>query len=283
MNIDNILKTNEEFIEFYNKNIAIGKEYLKNKTFIIVGLVRNVGNILNANIEKISNILQQTKDYKIFLFENDSTDDTKEILKQISINNHNFYYRSENNVRKQYGTTREKERTQALSEYRNLYLEWIKQNYSDYDFTVVVDLDFKDFSKDGFYNSLGWFEQLDLIDGISGNSFEYKQIFGDNKSNHLWNYDSWAYRGNWWVDQNTLANLYSYNPSLWFGFWIPPVGSNIIKVNSAFGGMTIYKTNKLLFGQYEGYDCEHVCLHKNLSLNPEGFNLFLNPSQRMIV
>ena len=62
-----------------------------------------------------------------------------------------------------------------------------------------------------------------------------------------------------------------------------PVGLPIIPVNSAFGGMVIYKMDKFKVGTYDGIDCEHVCFHYNLKQNISNFQLVLNPSQIMLV
>jgi hypothetical protein len=70
---------------------------------------------------------------------------------------------------------------------------------------------------------------------------------------------------------------------LWFGFWIPPKGSAPIKINSGFGGMAIYKTKFYLIGNYSGVDCEHVTFHYDIVNKNSKFNLFLNPSQVMLM
>ena len=70
----------------------------------------------------------------------------------------------------------------------------------------------------------------------------------------------------------------------WFQWWLPIPGSPPIKVNSAFGGCCIYKTDKYLSGRYNGSNCEHVTLHGDIFVNNEGqFNLFANPSMVMYV
>jgi hypothetical protein len=95
------------------------------------------------------------------------------------------------------------------------------------------------------------------------------------QNNMLLNYDSWAYRHTWWEDLQ--ENMH------WFPMWFPFAGSLPFKVNSAFGGSVLYETKMFLSADYDGYDCEHVCFHKNiLTKNPE-CKLFMNPSQLMVV
>jgi hypothetical protein len=174
------------------------------------------------------------------------------------------------------------ERTNALAEYRNRLKDYVKQHLADYDFIIVSDMDFVDFSDLGCYNSFGWLARHpDTIDAVAGNSFEYKNVTLANQKS-LWNYDSWAFRYTWWNQLPVLDSM-TYNGMLWFGFFIMPVGSPIIPVNSAFGGMTIYKTNQFIQATYDGYDCEHVCFHYSLKQNIPSFQLVLNPSQIMLL
>jgi hypothetical protein len=148
-----------------------------------------------------------------------------------------------------------------------------------------MDMDFIDISNTGFFNSFGWLKEYPNIDAMSGNSFEIKDIFNTSELT-LWNYDSWAFRGSWWDDlqgKKLTEHYNNYNRMLWFGLWILPVGSRPISVNSAFGGMCIYKTKHYTSGQYASYDCEHVTFHYDISNKNPGFALCLNPSQVMLM
>lgn len=52
----------------------------------------------------------------------------------------------------------------------------------------------------------------------------------------------------------------------------------MLPVHSCFGGFGIYRTPAILACQYDGSDCEHVTLHRNM--RDRGFGqIFLNPSQ----
>lgn len=282
MNIDDILYPSPEFKNNYNEIVEHGEQHLAQHSIVIAGLVRNLEKELEKNITKLIAFGKKAKHYKIVLFENDSTDNTKEILSQLSKNNDNIIVRMETFNRKQFGQTRETERTEALAEYRNQLLNTIKEQYSDYDYVVVTDTDFVDFSLSGCYNSFGWLGRHPDVDAIAGNSFELKKVFSPDGPDSLWNYDSWAYRPSWWT--YTLSSTFvNYDPMLWFGIWIPPVGSSIFAVNSAFGGMCIYKTKMFISGEYSGYDCEHVTFHYSLVKNNTTFKLYLNPSQVMLV
>ena len=86
------------------------------------------------------------------------------------------------------------------------------------------------------------------------------------------NYDSFAFRLNYW----------KYREMLWYAFFNLPIGTNPIAVNSAFGGSCIYRREQYK-PLYEGNDCEHVELHKNLTTINDNFRMYCNPSQIMLV
>lgn len=280
-NIEKLLPPAPEFQQRYEIYRDHGKKYLETKKIAFVGLARNVENTITNCITKLINLGNSAKEYRIVIFENDSIDNTKQILKDLQNTNDRIFCISENNNRPQFGQTKEADRTIALAQYRNVLKQYIADNYKDYDFVVVTDLDFIDFSPNGCYNTFGWFALHPEISAIAGNSYEFKTVTLPNEKT-LWNYDSWAFRHNWW---NELPNYRSitYYSMMWFGFFIMPVGGPLLSVNSAFGGMTAYKTSQFLNATYEGYDCEHVCFHYNLKKNITDFQLFLNPSQIMLL
>ena len=285
MKIESLLGLGPEYEASYLHHVSQGKDYLKDNKIVFVGLCRSVGDVIENNIAKIIHMVEAISlDYKIILFENDSNDDTVSKLQSLSTNNPNIIYISQTLHRTHYGTVKTKARTEALAEYRNLLKDYIANNYSDYDLSVVFDIDFIDFSSDGFYHSLGLMKNYSYMSAICGNSFEFKPVLNETKS--LWNYDSWAYRGSWWNDlcNTSTSKFIGYNPMLWFGLWILPRGSDPIRTNSGFGGMCIYKTELYLVGEYNGNDCEHVTFHYSIYHNKNiHFQLYLNPSQIMLL
>ena len=280
-NIEKLLPVNEINASSYNAFIEEGKIQLENKTVVFSMLCRNNADVLKKNVNTIVNIVKNyVKDYKFVVFENDSKDNTKQILKQLATEDPNFYYESEDNNKPHFGPSKNPKRTEALAEYRNRNLEYIKKNYSDYDYVIVIDSDFIDISINGFYHSFGMLRMTD-IDAICGNSYQLLNIEDKPK---LWNYDCWAYRATWWYDWSYFRNEYIIdNPMLWFGYWIVPVGTTPFFVNSAFGGMAIYKTQDYILGEYDGKDCEHVMFHLSLRKEKPDWRLALNPSQIMLM
>lgn len=266
-----------EFVDDYHKTIEEGKIYLKRKKIIVTGLTRNNEKKLEKNIREIQNL---NDNIRFFIYENDSSDKTKSLLKKLKKDNPNFNYLSEELRLKSFGQVKDVERTNNLALHRNKCLKHIKRYHKNTDYTIVIDLDFDSISLNGIYHSFGRLSKNENIDAIAGFSYEVKT----NKSNQkiLWNYDSWAFRLNWWEDLQKYGYIDGRDPMYWFGVFQPPVGSDLMPVNSAFGGCCIYKTNIFTQGNYTGEDCEHVTFHKFLKNKLSKFELFANPSQLMV-
>lgn len=259
----------DEFVDQFNHFLDLGKQEAENLNIAITGLCRDLEPSLQKSLDGLDRLSKRFNSCKFFIYENDSKDKTTDILKSWSNKNKNYLSEHLASTHPVGPAFKDKSRTEALSSYRNLCKDYILSNYKDIDYVFVVDLDFQTFSTDGILNTIGHLTSKN-IPAMCGNAFAYY-------NNKFLNYDSWAYRYNWWSDlQETLY---------WFNFWQPPVGSEPIKVNSAFGGMCIYKSKYYLDPEckYEGYDCEHVCLHKNLYSKYSEFELYINPSQVVIL
>jgi hypothetical protein len=281
--IESLLPIKNIYSNLYNEKISNGKQFIKDKNITILSLVRDCDHVLSRNIETICSFLSNyCLSYKILFLENDSSDNTKQILHDTKNNNIEIF--SFNFNREKFGSIKSYERIKALAEYRNFLKEKVLSINSDY--VIVLDFDFQDISINGLLNSFGWIKDNSIIKAIAGNSFEYKLFSNNDRNKNLWNYDSWAYRGSWWQDlqlcKPTIAN--NIDPMLWFGFWILPRGSQPVSVNSAFGGCCIYDSKYYIDSdiKYTPDDCEHVTLHYNLYKKYNDFKLYLNPSQVML-
>jgi hypothetical protein len=267
-----------EFESIFKEKVAKGKEIAKEKKIAFLGLCRNVSDCLEKNVHTMNSLGLES--VKFYVYENDSKDGTQDVLKKLSESKDlEFNYKSETLNRVQYGTVKNTDRVTKLAEYRNHCLEYAKQNFSEMDYICVIDLDFMDFSTDGFYHTISYMEEDQNIDAMAGFSYEPKQM---NGIVFAWNYDCWAFRWHNWEDTAKYYDERKFSSMLWFGFWQPLIGSPPIAVNSAFGGYCVYKTDKFLKGQYTGEDCEHVTFHKSLKDNNDSFQLYANPAQTLL-
>lgn len=277
--INNFFYVTDEFTNDYQSKIKIGYEYLKGCNIGIVGLGRNIEDRI-PNLKNFIQTLNQFTNTQTFIYENDSIDNTKNLLSEISKDIDGFDFTSEILNNKLFAQTREKERTENLAVYRNKCLEYAKTNFRHTDYILVLDTDFLEISLEGILHTFGCIKTNNKISAMCGVSYEHKNLFNMNFK-ALWNYDSWAYRPTWWEDQSKYSK--DMNNMLWFGLWCPPIGSPPIPVNSGFGACCVYKTKDYVNSKYEGYDCEHVCFHKNLKRNNPDFQLFMNPSQIVLL
>jgi len=289
ISVKEVLDIDEPLSEFYYTYVNVGKKHLKNKKIVFSIVTRNSSDIIEKNVNSlIEAVKYHVSDYRVVIFENDSTDSTKKILACLSESNPKIIHNSVTFGRPILTANKNEDRTNFLAEYRNFNLAYIKANFSDFDYTVVVDTGFLDFNIEGFYNTMGIFSHSpDLPISVAGNSYRLTEINGTGEL-MLWNHDSWPYRHSWWYDMDHVKiksspkNL-SINNMYWFGLWIMPIGMTPFEVNSAFGGMAIYRTADYIQGTYVGGDSEHVLFHLSLSKRIKNWQLWLNPSQVMLL
>lgn len=264
------IKIIPEFEEELQKITNIGKQLATDKSILFLSLARNCANNLDKRLDAIENIGLAFKKYAWMIYENDSIDNTNNIIKQRCDKNKILISENIGATHPTGPLSKSKIRTEALASYRNKLKNIAGNTFNDYDIVCVIDADFKGIIIDNIYNSLYWMDINNSISAMAGFALE---IHSNNK---ITNYDSWAYRHTWWSDQQ--------HTMIWFYNWVPLIGSHPYKVNSAFGGSCLYKSNFYFGGcDYEGYDCEHVCFHKNLYNKFNNFSLYVNPSQLMIM
>lgn len=264
--IDELVPPHENFKRQYNRYVKKGKEISADSKIAFVALARNCEKQLQTSINSIRKIKCKTS--KVFIFENDSDDDTKEILIKNKTKHKNIEVKSTTKERP-YLQDMSTERTKHLSEYRNICLRWVKNNCKDFDYVVVVDLDADlGFSINGIYNTIGWFDSLDNAGGIGSYSLLLNSDVG------LVHYDSFASRLNDWE-----PNIEKDRQRLWFNQLHPLVGSEPFCLYSCFGGLMVYTKEAFVSGIYsEKLGCEHVYFHKKL--HEKGYKIYLNPSSR---
>ena len=133
-----------EFKKVYHKQIELGKQYIADKTVIVTSLARNLENDLKENIASIDNLKAYCKDLHYFVYENDSSDSTPQILESLKKTIKNFEYRSEVLRLKIFShknaetklELKSTERTQNLAKHRNLCLDYIRKSNLLLDFLI---------------------------------------------------------------------------------------------------------------------------------------------------
>ena len=262
--IEQILPVDEMFVESYNERTELGKEIAKDSKIAIVALARNCAGQapfrLQDSINRVKSLC--TNQTSFFVYENDSVDETRIVLK-----NNNIECICED-LNLESLQDRSYTRTERLANYRNVCIEWVKDNHSDADYVIVLDLDADlGFSVDGIYNSIYWLNSIENAGGMGSYSL---YLEGDNYVH----YDSFAVRMNDWKPSEELDHNHQ-----WVRNWHPLVGSKPVQMYSCFGGLGVYKTDAFLGSKYKGeLGSEHVDFHKTMQEN--GWDMYLNPSSR---
>jgi hypothetical protein len=243
-------------------------------TFFIVGLARNVSQSLLRDLRRIEDSFGHHTIMGWHIIESDSKDSTVEVLQNRCLEQSNFSFYSAGNLRLII-----KERTERIAYCRNLYLDYIKENkISDLvDYIVVVDFD-------GINNCLSQNSIAHCFEDLNWDAlFPYQNNYY---------YDVYALRHKYWAPNDPFAQenfLVGAGISPYIARYfslvlrkrIKPNNSKRLKVDSAFGGIGIYRSHCFrILVRYSGMTdsgeqvCEHVNFHRQL--NDSGMNLYID-------
>lgn len=248
----------------YHRTVDRGRQRARESRAVIVGLARSLGTVLAQTVARIEQTGRLFRDYRVFVFENDSTDETPARLRRWAVRNRRVTVICEQLGLPHWPAVRNRARSAALARHRNRLLDEVEGRYASWDYLIVVDTDLAGGWSDlGIAHSLG----LDDWDVVGANSLDYHD-FG--RGPQLYYVDTWAFRpvGSW-------RELTAQEEEV-LRFSIRRRGSPPIEVWSCFGGCGIYKMRSVLGRRYAGGDVEHVTLHRQIVAG--GGHLCLNPS-----
>lgn len=243
---------------------------------LVVGLVRNAEKGIQNSIKKISSALTDFRCVSYLVIESDSNDRTLESLMLLSKEIDGFRYLS-------MGTLKEKhpQRTDRIAVCRNKYLSEINNNplYKHVEYVLMADLDDVNthLSKEAIASC--WSQNVPQWDVCTANQkYAYYDIYALRHpvwqpNNCLEQYDFLKKYG-LSKEKAQLAAIYSKMLNI-------KSDSAWIEVDSAFGGLGIYKKAVLIDVHYIGLDengkqvCEHVRFHEQIRKN--GYKIYINP------
>lgn len=257
--------------EQYKQSVLKGLSIAKQSNVVICCLARNNKNVFEKTkqrLEYIGNCFQQ---YKIVIFENDSNDNTRELISQWSNNNPNVILLDccqmnscECKLKKELSySLKLQKRIKNMSIYREQYLNYVQKNYNNYDYMLVIDFDLDgSMNIDGLYNCLSY-DNWDAM-FINGRS-SVLGLFGIITTP----YDSLAY-----VNINGDYNDTTM-PKSALNMHIDTYRYNLFPVKSAFNGYGLYKIKSIINCSYNGnLICEHINLAK--SMYDKKMKLYIN-------
>jgi hypothetical protein len=258
---------NRHALDSFTASVERGRRAMAARRVVICGLARNVASVLPTTIARIERQGAQFADYRVVLYQNDSQDETLELLEDWRRRNPRVTILSDTLGDPVNRPVRCLERASRMAKYRNTYREFVAANFPDFDHVMVVDTDLAGgWSYDGVAHTFG---QPDW-DFVGSYGVIYKRMRWT--PNVMLHYDAWAYRpfGSYAAMTTKVANRLSWQR-----------GEPLVPVYSCFGGVGLYRTEALVRCHYEGTDVEHVALHR--SMREKGMTRhFLNPSQIVV-
>jgi hypothetical protein len=247
----------------YFRQVARGYDRMSRQRAVIAGLARDNAHILPLTIARIERQGSYFQDYRVVLYENDSTDTTRWLLQAWAARNPRVSIVSELRNDPVNPPTRCLSRATRMAYYRSQCQQWIAREFSPYDLVILVDTDLHGgWSYDGMAHTIG---QNDW-DFVGANGIIYRRLW--LRPNAVVHYDAWAFRNDASFTPRTTKAV---NHTTFVR------GQPLEPVYSCFGGVGVYRMPAYLAGRYDGSDVEHVTFHREL--HRRGFDrTFLNPN-----
>ena len=242
--------------------------------FLIAGIARNCGKTIKDEVLILQNAMSVFKNKQWLIIESDSDDNTVEQLKELEGEVENFRYISLGNLRNHYPL-----RTQRIAFCRNKYLEELENNpsYSDVQYLVVADLDGVNSYITGKAIESCW-SKPDWTACTANQWGHYYDVYALRHEvwspNDCWDVQRFLGKRGMSEEESIACAVYSRMISI-------SETEDWIEVDSAFGGLAIYKAPALKGLRYHGLNqrneevSEHVFFHQKI--REGGGKVFINP------
>ena len=244
---------------------------MNNLNIYFVGLSKNCLLTLKKNIDFINLLIKEGVGVgKIIIVDSDSDDGTKEYCK--SLKNENILFIEEDNVKNNFHN-----RIEILSHCRNIGLQNIEKTNDVLYIPIDLDIDLFSLIKPKSF--------IDLVKNFQNN----KDIDALFPYSEPYYYDIFALRKQGWVDNNAVLQAHKLKQkfkigSFFFNYFFVfkkqinknKFSEDLIRVESAFGGIGLYKINKNKNYLYETKDIDTEFYSEHLSFNNNFKNLFID-------
>jgi len=247
------------------------------KNVLMAGVARNCARQIRDDVSKLRAALADFKQVSWLVIESDSDDDTLLELSKLAAEIPSFRYMSLGRLSERYPT-----RVERIAHCRNAYIDELKENplYRDVDFVLIADLD----------GVNGLISAEAIASCFTRDDWDVCAANQQGRYYDIWalRHKVWCPHDSWW--QAEFLNRYGLRmgKSIFAAVHskrivIPP-DSPWIEVDSAFGGLALYRRDAIFEGEgrYKGVledgigVCEHVPFHQRL--RDKGFRIFINPA-----
>lgn len=247
---------------------------LTNNHFLAVGLARNCAATIKNDVLYVQNALGNAPDNHWLVIESDSDDNTLEVLEELKATVPNFDYISLGTLRDKYPL-----RTDRIAYCRNRYLEELENNplYANLTHLLVADLDgVNDCITDKAIASC--FTRTDWVACTANQWGPYYDVYALRHEiwspNDCWDVQRFLGMRGMNEEESTACAVYSRMISI-------SESEDWIEVDSAFGGLGIYRVAAIHGLRYQGLNhrgeevSEHVSFHRQI--RDGGGKIFINP------
>ena len=283
--------------DIFNINQATEEdlERCKNTNIMFCGIAKDCGEHLERNIQRIQRTAKYFKDYKVFIYENNSTDETKDILREYESENFKIMLDDiEDPNRQDMVCGNHYERCKRIAEARNKYMNFVSRNYENYEITAIIDLDIiGGWSYNGLLRSLSDLNDTQVCVSSYGaisvikSPLCFKKKF-ESANDLKYMYDSFAFRNyQHYMLEQKLGTPISIikNIQATHNLIDRPKQNTVIMSN--FNGLALYNSKSIKDLRYktrfneELADSEHVCFHRDLLNTNDEYRIIM--SSNMVV
>lgn len=243
---------------------------IEDAALLVGGLARNCQETLAATIAALERATAGFRERTILIVESDSDDETVKRLEKLQ-GEGRLTFVSLGSLQQEFPL-----RTARIAHCRNHILDFVKQSGSEFDYVMLADMDGLNASLTRMSVEDCWLRSTDW-DVVTANQ------------EHAY-YDIWALRHPDWVPRDCWQSVRTLER--YFGFAEARqmavhsrqaqirLSAPLLEVESAFGGLAIYRREAFVVGEYLGLEdgrevCEHVHFHRKL--RQEGFRIYINP------
>lgn len=246
------------------------------KKIAICLLARDSESSLKRNIPKIEKIRKLFRESYVIVIENDSKDNTKQILKEWQTKSTDIYLQMEDTGTKTIPSAKVNgyfpgmtaSRMEKMIRYRNKYLEFVNKHNEKLDYVMIFDSDIYDFDENSIYNTINN-APADWCGLFANGRYYWKPAFLGLLGKY---YDAYCF-----IPKNaehkdlTYKEIYLENDKLCKQL----KKERYVPCDSAFAGIGIYKYEAIKDKKYElikntrSSVVEVLCDHVSLNLSTE--------------